>query len=139
MRIGELASQADVNVETVRFYERKGLIEQPLKPANGGYRSYSQCAVERIRFIRSAQNLGFSLNEIAELLALEASQNSQCEAVRGRAKRKREQVQGKIAELQRISNALDALIGACPGKGPLKNCSILDALGGKPSVPILKT
>lgn len=128
MRIGEVATAAGVGVETVRFYEHKGLIAQPQRPANGGYRDYPQEAVSRIRFIRSAQELGFSLAEIAELLALESGDSAQCADVRRRAELKHEEVQTRIENLQTIQAALDRLIEACPGSGPARRCSILEAI-----------
>lgn len=128
MRIGEVARQAGVGVETVRFYERKGLISQPPRPASGGYRDYSEQAVRRVSFIRSAQHLGFSLGEIAELLALEAGEGARCADVRRRAEAKRREVRVRIDRLERIGTALDALIDACPGEGPARRCSILEAI-----------
>ena len=131
MRIGELAKQSGVGVETVRFYEKKGLVAQPPRPVVAGYRDYSHDAVQRIRFIRSAQRLGFSLDEVAELLDLEAGPSAQCADVRERAQIKRQQVQAKIKNLERIKAALDTLIAACPGKGPAQNCSILEAINSE--------
>lgn len=128
MRIGEVAKLAGVGVETVRFYEQKGLIEQPPKPKTGGYREYPAQSVHRIRFVRSAQHLGFSLIEIAELLELEGGSNAQCVDVRQRAEIKRQEVQIKIENLVRIKTALDALIDACPGTGSAHECSILEAI-----------
>lgn len=128
MRIGELAKQSGVGVETVRFYEQKGLVAQPLRPVAGGYRDYPHDAVQRIRFIRSAQHLGFSLEEVAELLDLEAGPSAQCVDVRERAQIKRQQVRAKIENLERIKAALDTLIEACPGEGPAQNCSILESI-----------
>ena len=128
MRISDVARELGVGVETVRFYEQKGLITQPLRPKTGGYRDYPPEAVRRVTFIRSAQNLGFSLHEIAELLALEAGDDAQCADVRRRAERKREEVRHKIDNLNRIEKALDLLIEACPGEGPARTCSILEAI-----------
>lgn len=128
MRIGKLASETGVGVETVRFYEQKGLISQPLRPKDGGYRDYPEETVRRINFIRSAQNLGFSLDEIDDLLALGASDVAMCTDVLGRARSKRADVRNKIADLRRIEKALDMLIESCPGKGPTRHCSILEAI-----------
>ena len=128
MRIGELARESDVGVETVRFYEQKGLIVQPPRPASGGYRDYPADAVRRIRFIRSAQHLGFSLVEIAELFELEADSAAQCIDVRRRAEIKRQEVLARIDNLERIIGALDGLIDACPGEGPARACSILGSI-----------
>lgn len=128
MRIGELARASGVGVETVRFYEDKGLVDRPQRPRDGGYRAYPAGAVNRIRFIRSAQALGFSLAEVGELLALESVSSAQCEDVRRRARLKREEVQQRIENLAAIRAALDKLINACPGAGPARDCSILDAI-----------
>jgi MerR family mercuric resistance operon transcriptional regulator len=128
MTIGIVARAAGVGVETVRFYERRGLIDQPLKPEASGYRDYPSATVERIRFIRQAQDLGFSLREIAELLALQADPGTDCADVRARAAAKLDDVFAKIERLQRIRGALEELIAACPGRGAVRACSILDAL-----------
>ena len=128
MRIGEAADRSGVGVETVRFYENKGLIKQPLRPPSGGYRQYPAEIVERIRFIRSAQHIGFSLMEISELLDLEAARDSSCLEVRQRAEQKRGEVQFKIENLQRIEQALELLINNCPGTGSAQKCSILEAI-----------
>ena len=128
MRIGEIAKESGVGVETVRFYEQKGLIAQPKRPGSGGHRDYPADAVRRIRFIRSAQQLGFSLAEVFDLLKLEAGDTTQCIDVRQRAEIRREEVQTKIANLKRIEHALDGLIDACPGKGLAQSCSILEAI-----------
>jgi MerR family mercuric resistance operon transcriptional regulator len=128
MRIGELAKASGVGVETVRFYEDKGLVDRPQRPRDGGYRAYSAGAVNRIRFIRSAQALGFSLAEVGELLALESVSSAQCGDVRRRARLKRDEVQQRIENLAAIRAALDRLIEACPGAGPARDCSILDAI-----------
>lgn len=128
MRIGEVASESGVGVETVRFYEQQGLVAQPPRPKTGGYRDYPADAVRRIRFIRSAQQLGFSLVEVAELLELASGTAAQCVDVRRRAEVKRHEVQTKIDNLERIRQALDTLIDACPGKGPARTCSIIEAI-----------
>ncbi len=128
MRIGELAKATHVGVETVRFYERKGLICQPPRPANNGFRSYPQETVSRIRFIRLAQELGFSLDEIDDLFSLKSEPETDCGEVRQQALRKREDVDAKIEQLMQIRETLDTLIDACPGKGTLEFCSILAVL-----------
>lgn len=129
MRISKVATNAGVGVETVRFYERKGLITQPPKPATGGFRSYPPETVDRIRFARQAQLLGFSLAEIHDLLSLRADPSTNCANVRGRARAKLKEVNQKIARLTAIRSTLQQLISACPGNGPAaRRCSILDAL-----------
>ncbi len=126
--IGEAAKDAGVGVETIRFYERKGLIEQPPRPMGGGYRAYPEDAVARIRFIRQAHEIGFSLSEIGELLSLRADPSADCSDVRERAAAKREEVDRKIEQLGQIRSALDELIAACPGRGALRACSIMESL-----------
>jgi MerR family mercuric resistance operon transcriptional regulator len=128
MTIGEAARQAGVAVETIRFYERRGLIERPPTPAGRRVRIYPAEAIKRIRFIRQAQQLGFSLREIEELLALRADPHADCSEVRVQAVAKLREVTGKIAQLREIGAALEAVIAACPGQGGLQTCSILDAL-----------
>lgn len=126
--ISRAAEQAGVGIETIRFYERRGLIKRPARPGSGGYRLYDDAVVERIRFIRQAQELGFSLREIAELLSMRADPATDCRDVRARATRKRMNVDQKIATLERIRDALDELIASCPGGGALRSCTIMDAL-----------
>jgi MerR family copper efflux transcriptional regulator len=127
LTIGRAAQAAGVNLETIRFYERQKLIEQPPKPT-GSVRRYSPETVSRIRFIKEAQHLGFSLREIRELLELRADPGADCADVRGRAIAKRGEVERKIAELGRIRAALDTLIASCPGGGALRACTILEAI-----------
>ena len=126
--IGKAARVAGVGVETIRFYERRGLIEQPPKPVGTGYRVYSVETVRRIWFIRQAQQIGFSLREINDLLSLRADPSADCSDVRERAAVKVEEVNRKIAELERIRAALEEVIAACPGQGALRACTILEAL-----------
>lgn len=128
MRISDVAREAGVGVETVRFYEQRRLIARPPRPRAGGYRDYPPASVRRIRFIRRAQQLGFSLAEIVELLALESDGESACIDVRRRAEAKLAEVLTKIGDLDRIRGALETLIEACPGKGPARKCSILEAI-----------
>ena len=129
LTIGRAAQAAGVNIETVRFYERRGLIQQP--PKGIGYRVYQPELVARIRFIKQAQQIGFSLREIDELLALRADPVADCADVRARAIQKREEVYDKIRQLKRIGAALDTLIASCPRHGALQACSIIDALTGR--------
>lgn len=129
LTIGMAARAAGVGVETIRFYERRGLLARPPKPA-GGVRRYTPDAVERVRFIRQAQSLGFTLRQIEELLALEANPAADCSDVRRRALAKIEEVDGRMRQLGEIRGALVRLLAACPGSGALGACSILEALHG---------
>jgi MerR family transcriptional regulator, copper efflux regulator len=128
LTIGNTARMAGVGVETVRFYERRGLIEQPVKPSSGGYRLYSAEIVQRICFIRQAQELGFSLKEIDELLSLRADPGSDCSEVQKRASEKLEEVECKISQLRKIGDALEDVIASCPARGGLDGCSIIRTL-----------
>ncbi|MPZ32998.1 MAG: MerR family transcriptional regulator [Rhodospirillales bacterium] len=138
MTISRAAEQAGVGVETIRFYERRGLIAQPARPRSGGYRFYDDEVVERIRFVRQAQELGFSLREIAELLSLRADPGADCGDVRTQALTKREEVNRKITQLQHIRSALDELIATCPGGGALRACTIIDAMAGRRATKALR-
>lgn len=138
MTISRAAERAGVGVETIRFYERRGLIEQPARPRSGGYRFYDDEVVERIRFIRQAQELGFSLREIEELLSLRADPGADCGDVRTQAVAKREEVDRKIAHLQHIRAALNELIATCPGGGALCACTIIDAMAGRRATKALR-
>lgn len=130
LTISKVANIAEVGVETVRFYHRKGLIKQPSKPASGAFRVYPLETVQRIRFIRQAQELGFSLREVKDLIALRAIPSSDCSEVRNQAQIKLDEVNRKIGQLKRMRTALDQLIAACPGKGALQACSIMEAMMG---------
>jgi DNA-binding transcriptional MerR regulator len=116
-----------VGVETVRFYERQGLVPRPPRP-RAGYRSYPEEAVRQIRFIRNAQGLGFTLQEIAELLALRVTKGTSCAAVRSRATAKLGDVRRRLADLDGIRAALEKLVSTCPGRGALMSCTIINAL-----------
>jgi Hg(II)-responsive transcriptional regulator len=133
LTIARAAREAGVNTETIRFYERRGLIERPLK--GEGYRVYSRHHIARIRFIKEAQQIGFSLAEIDELLALHADPNADCSAVQQQAIAKQQEVRRKIEQLREIDAALETLIAACPGQGALQCCSIIDALNHRRTTP----
>lgn len=127
LTIGTLADAAGVGRETVRFYERKGLVADPPR-SEGGYRLYPRETIGRLRFIRRAQELGFTLSEIARLLELRAEDEAACEAVEARARRKLADVESKIEDLTRIGNALDRLIEKCKARQPTGECPILEEL-----------
>lgn len=127
MRIGELAQRAGVGVDTVRYYEREGILP-PADRADSGYRRYRPDDVARLQFVRRAKALGFTLTEIAELLALSAQRGADMEAMRTAAETRLADVNAKLAELERIRAGLQTLITACPGHGALATCPILAAL-----------
>src|SRR4051794_13174868 len=117
LKTGELAKHAGVNVETLRFYERKGLLPKPPQ-RESGYREYPAESVRLIRFIKRAQELGFSLREVKELLALRVEPGRTCADVRHKAQEKVLEVRQKIADLQAIERALETLTATCSGDGP---------------------
>ncbi len=127
LTIGQLAKQAGVGVETVRFYERKALLDRPPRTASG-YRQYSQDVVRRIRFIRLAKELGFSLKEVAELLSLRVDPETTCAEVKAQAEDKIADIDAKLHDLQRMKETLVRLVTTCSGRGPISQCPILDAL-----------
>lgn len=125
LTISKVAQLSGVGVETVRFYERQGLIEQPPKPDNG-FRSYPPETVRRIRFIRRAKDIGFSLREIHELLGLYFDEQTSCREVRERAEVKIADMESKIADLNRMKSALQALVDECGNAQG--ECPILESL-----------
>lgn len=124
LTIGRLAKSAEVNVETVRYYQRIGLLDEPAKPSEG-FRHYSSEVIDQIRFIKRAQRLGFSLKEIRELLALGYGH---CNDVRALAEEKRTRVQIQINDLLAMRKALDSLIDACHHTGTHADCALIEAL-----------
>ena len=131
MTISRAAAAAGVGIETIRFYEREGLIERPREHNASGYRIYPEATIRRIRTIRRAQTLGFSLREARELLALGERQGEACAQVREHARVKLGEVRDRIERLQRVERALDTLIAACPSDDAIQeDCPILQALDG---------
>jgi Hg(II)-responsive transcriptional regulator len=124
--IGSLARAAGVGIQTVRFYERKGLLARP--PRSGpAYRQYNADHVSRIRFIKRAQELGFSLKEITALLGLTSNPRTTCAEVKTRADRKRAEIDAKIRDLQRMKRSLEELSKACTaGKRAVTQCRVAD-------------
>ncbi len=127
LTIGQLARRAGVGVETIRFYEREGLIAEPARRASG-YRQYSTDAVRRVQFIRRAKDLGFTLKEIQELLELRVDPNSGCGDVREQARAKIRDIEQRIASLEEMKTALEGLANKCRGRGPTSECPILEEL-----------
>jgi len=127
LKIGELAKAAGVGVETIRYYERRGLLAQPPRRASG-YRQYPPMTVRRVRFIRRAQTLGFTLKEIEELLALRVDDERSCADVRALARAKLEDIERRVAELQQMGRALEQVARRCRGRGPTSECPILEVL-----------
>lgn len=130
MGIGKVAKLAGVSIDTVRYYERNGLLA-PAKRLASGYRRYDELQLSRLRFIRRAQELGFSLKDIRELLGLSAQRD--VARVKRAAEKKLEEVEGRLAALERVRKGLSTLIEACPGHGRARDCPILQALAQEPS------
>jgi Hg(II)-responsive transcriptional regulator len=124
---GELAKRCEVNFETVRYYEQRGLVPKPSRTASN-YRVYDEGTVRRVRFIKRAQDLGFTLREIKALLSLRASPQARCADVYRRAEAKIRDVDEKIRTLQAMRRALSKLMSECTGRGGITECPILDAL-----------
>ena len=127
LTIGQVARRAGVGVETVRFYERNGLLEEP-KRGTSGYRQFDEHVVHRLQFIRQAKNLGFTLNEIKELLELRRDPNTTCADVKSRAEAKIADIEGRIRSLQSMKKALMKTTKKCGGEGPINECPILESL-----------
>ena len=127
LRIGEVARAAGVGLETVRFYERRGLVPAPPRRASG-YRAYPPSSVARIRFIRTAKDLGFTLKEIEELLSLRVHPVRSCAKVRRLAVEKIDDIGRRLATLSRIRRTLRRLIAACDAHEPTADCPVLGAL-----------
>ncbi|AND67978.1 MerR family transcriptional regulator [Dyella thiooxydans] len=127
LTIGAVARRAGVPIDTIRYYEREGLLPEPLRRASG-YRSYGESAVAQLRFIRRAKDLGFTLEEIRELLALSRDRQRGVKAVKQRAQQRLAAIEARIAELQRVRDGLVELVASCPGHGAPEQCPILRAL-----------
>ncbi len=129
MKIGELARRCQVNIDTIRYYERQGLLLAPERMASG-YRRYRTTDIARLRFVRRAKTLGFTLDEVRGLLALSDHRDDDMGTLKATAAAKLAGIEARMAELARIRDGLQTLIDACPGHGALAQCPILDALAG---------
>jgi len=127
LSIGQVAKRTGITVETVRFYEKKGLIAAPRR-TDSGYRQYPGDTVKRVRFIQNAKEVGFTLKDIGELLALRREPGTSCTDIKLRAAHKIEEVDRKIRELTRIRGALSKLKSTCTGSGAVSQCPILEEL-----------
>lgn len=132
LTIGALAKRVGVPIDTIRYYEREGLLPEPARRASG-YRSYGEGSVAQLRFIRRAKALGFTLEEIGELLRLSTDRLGGVEAIKQRARHRLLAIEARIAEFERIRDGLRALIDACPGRGRPGQCPILRALNDEVS------
>lgn len=129
MKIGELAQRSGVGIDTVRYYEREGLLPKAQRLASG-YRTYQGADLKRLRFVRRAKALGFTLPETRDLLMLSDRRDEDMSALKGVATEKLADVRARLAELDRVREALEHLVASCPGHGTLAQCPILDALAG---------
>jgi MerR family copper efflux transcriptional regulator len=130
LTIGELAKRGGVNLETIRYYERKGLLPKPPRTPSG-HRAFPETAMRRIRFIKQAQELGFSLKEINELLALRVAPGSTRADVRIRAPPKINNIEEKISTLRPMKRAPERLTATCCGDGAASDCPVLESLSSE--------
>jgi MerR family mercuric resistance operon transcriptional regulator len=121
--IGKLAKELDINIETIRFYEKKGLISQPIKPENG-YRLYSKVIADKLRFIAKAKALGFTLNEISSLISME----NNCVQVESLGLQKLDIIRNKISDLQRLESVISEMTNSCKTNQDHSFCPIIDSL-----------
>jgi len=129
LTIGAVAKRVGVAIDTIRYYERERLLPEPTRRASG-YRSYGESTIAQLRFIRRAKHLGFTLEEIRELLALSADRRRGVKAVKKRAQQRLAAIDQRILELQRVRDGLAQLVESCPGHGAPEHCPILRALSG---------
>lgn len=127
LKIGDLARSTDTKVVTIRYYEKIGLLPSPGR-SSGNYRSYDQAALERLRFIRRCRDLGFSLDQIRELLSLSSDVEHSCDAVDEITTVHLKEVERKIADLQALASELRKISITCSGGGTISNCRILEAI-----------
>ena len=127
MRTSDLAAQAGVNPETLRYYERRGLLSRPPR-TNGGYRDYPPSALDLLRFVKRSQQLGFTLDEIEELLHLNTGGPEDCDAARALAEHRRADLERRIQDLQRMHDSLADLVATCDLPRADRSCALLDAI-----------
>ncbi len=127
LRTGQVAKAAGVNAETLRYYERRGILARPARQKSG-YRQYPEDTVRIVRFIKRAQQLGFTLNEIEELLVLRADDSRSCDEVRATALIKLSEIEAKISQLGAMKEALTTLVASCLDGASSRECPILEAL-----------
>lgn len=128
MRTSELAKRAGVRAETLRYYERRGLLVGPPRTSSG-YRDYPVTAVARLRFVKRAQQLGFTLDEIEELLQLDGGGPEDCDPARALAERRKADLAARIADLQRMHDSLAELVATCDLPRADRRCALLEAIG----------
>jgi Hg(II)-responsive transcriptional regulator len=132
LKVGEVAAQAGVNLHTIHYYERRGLLPTPPRTSSN-YRAFPADAVTRVQFIKQAQQLGFTLDEIKELLSLRARPQTRCDAIYRRTEAKVTDIDARIAALRAMREALVALLTQCQAQAPVTECPILDTMeSGRP-------
>ncbi|MHA6632059.1 MerR family transcriptional regulator [Pseudonocardia sichuanensis] len=131
MRTSELAGRAGVNIETLRYYERRGLLDEPPRTSSG-YRDYPAAATELLRFIKRAQELGFTLDEVEELLHLGGGGPDRCDAARALAEARKADLEARIADLQRMRDSLADLAATCDLPRTDRSCPLLAAIAAQP-------
>ena len=127
MKIGEVAKRSEVGIETIRYYERQGLLAEPQRRPSG-YRQYDESVLARLQFIRRAKELGFTLAEVKELVGLWYDTETRCEHVRARAERKVEDIESKICSLQKMKRSLKKLITTCQATDSIDDCPLMDGI-----------
>ncbi len=127
LKIGQVAKLTNLSVETVRYYEQRGLIPSPNR-SEAGYRIYSESVLQRLHFIKRCKDLGFSLQEITELLSLQINPETSSALVKQHVEDKITLVKSKISELQKLQDSLESLSGLCCGDGSVSDCPIIDFL-----------
>lgn len=130
LRSSTLAERGGVNLQTIRYYEREGLLPKPPR-LKSGYRMFPETAVQRVRFIKRAQELGFQLSEVRQLLSIQIDPAKECSDVQRLAKAKVEDIEARIRTLQSMRRVLSNLADACPGRGPSSECPILESMEAK--------
>ncbi len=128
MKIGELSKKSGAGIETIRYYERKGLLADPVRSPSG-YRHYEASVVERLQFIRRAKELGFTLAEIKEILALWFDANTRCEHVRQRAEQKIADIEEKVRSLHKMKRSLKKVISECESQDSVDDCPLMKGAG----------
>ena len=130
MMIGQLSKLSGIGIETIRFYERRGLLS-PASRKSSGYRQYDEQSIVRIKFIKTAKDLGFTLDDIKDLLSLKVRKESQCSKVQSKAQKKLQETREKISNLKKIEGILESLVDTCKQRSPTLECPILDSLKGE--------
>lgn len=130
MTVGVVAKRAGVNIDTIRYYERQGLLSKSAR-TRAGYRTFTEETIQRLRFIKNAKALGFTLGEIKQLLVLRVTAGSACTAVRRQAQAKVSHIEEKITSLENMKEALQKLITVCLADKPTAKCSFLTNLNSE--------